>query len=251
MKTLLAHRLQLSIGRYALQPKWLFILLTLLVLAIFLRLGFWQLERANEKDILEQSFMTGQNAAPITLDALPEDPAKLRYLSVTVTGEYDNQHSFLLDNKIHDHKVGYEVLTPMRIAGDRRLVLINRGWIPAPRQRAILPSLGNIAGEQRITGAIYISPKKPFTLEKDTAETNITWPYRIQVLDIPKIEAALGVSVYPFVLQLAPDQAHGFVRDWQPISMPSHKHLGYAVQWFTFALVLIIIFIALNVKKRY
>jgi surfeit locus 1 family protein len=224
--------------------------LTVAVLICFLKLGFWQLDRAKEKTFLKERFEAGLQTAPLSLDALPGHLPNSLYLPVTATGYYDNAHSILLDNKIHNHQVGYEVITPLQIAGKKRRILVNRGWVPAPQQRRILPDIPHISGKQNVTGLVYLPPEKPFTLEKKGATTTVAWPYRVQVLDIPHIEQTLHMPLYPFVVQLDAQEDHGFVRDWQPVNLSPDKHLGYAAQWFTFAGVLIIIFVALNLKRR-
>lgn len=242
-------RLTLTTKHYRFEPRWSLTLLTLLLLALFLRMGFWQLERAKEKEMLTQRFEAGLNAPPISLDTLPLDPGDWEHVPITVTGIYDNAHPILLDNKIHAHRVGYEVLTPLYIPEKRRTVLINRGWIPAPSERSILPAIPEVKGEQTLTGMIYLPSEKSLRL-KHIEEPPNTWPLRVQTLTVTELKKRFNTPLYPFVIRLKSDAKDGFVRDWQPVNLPPYKHIGYAVQWFTFALVLIIIFIALNIRKN-
>lgn len=232
---------------YQFNARYPFVLLTIGAFILFVSLGFWQLSRGHEKQILQRDFETRKNAPPLSLAQLPTH-TDLRYYSVKVTGYYDNVHSLLLDNKIYRHRVGYEVITPFWV-NDQKVVLINRGWIPAPPNRAILPSIPEEKDAQTITGMIYFPPNRPFILRQETFPKN-QWPLRIQSLQIPVLAKILHHSLYPFVLLLSPAQgSQGFVRDWQPVNMPAHKHWGYAAQWFTFAVVVIIIFIVLNTRK--
>jgi surfeit locus 1 family protein len=250
MEKSLHRKFKSTLQSYSFRPKWSLTFLMLATLICFLKLGFWQLDRAKEKDLLQQRFEMGLRAIPTSLNELPKDTSNWPYLSVTVTGHYDNAHNILLDNKFHKHQVGYEVLTPLRVVGDTRTILVNRGWVPAPRQRSSLPHIPDISGEHNIIGLIYMPPEKPFTLEKKNLAATVNWPYRVQTLDIAHLQKTLNAPLFPFIIQLDKKQDHGFVRDWQPINLSLNKHLGYAVQWFTFALVLIIIFVALSLKRK-
>ncbi len=242
------HKTRLSLKGYHFKPRWSLTLATLLLLGVFISLGFWQLGRAKEKTTLQQLYQNRLQAAPTPLNQLPPD-IDLRYYPVTITGQYDVAHSILLDNKINQHRIGYEVITPFIIPNEKKVVLVNRGWIPAGQNRSQLPALTNVPVLQTLHGVIYIVPGRPFTLG-EPVEAKEQWPLRIQAIVIPAVAKALQQPIYPFIVLLDPKQNYGFTRDWQPINTPAHKHTGYAVQWFTFAGVLIIIFVALNTRKR-
>lgn len=237
-----------SYRNYYFAPKWYFIVGTICLCALFIRLGYWQLQRAAEKEHLQATFTTRLQMAPLSLTQLLQKQDKL-YYPLTVTGHYDNTHTILLDNKIHAHQVGYEVLTPL-LLNNGYILLVNRGWIPTTAHRNVLPVISDILDEQTVVGSIYITPGKSFILGH-TAEDKTTWPLRIEALDIPLLANKLHHPVYPFVLLLLPNKMDlPFVRDWQPVAMPAQKHIGYAVQWFTFAIILMIIFIGLNIRKK-
>lgn len=218
-------------------------------MALFICLGFWQLDRAKQKQVLMQQFQTRMQLPPVDLKQLPPEINAKRYYPVLLTGNYDNAHSFLLDNKINNHRVGYEVLTPFFNNSSSQWVLINRGWIPAGKQRGQLPILPAINEQQTIKGVVYVPVGKPFFLGNLTDGT-ASWPLRIQALEISKLEQLLQKPLLPFVVWLSPQESNGFIRDWQPIAMPAQKHLGYAVQWFSFATVLILIYIVLNIRRN-
>ena len=225
---------------------WLWAIATLIFCCLFVSLGFWQLARAKEKEILQDQFAVRLKTPPVTINQLPTD-STIRYHPVMVTGHYDNTHNILLDNKIHNHHIGYEVLTAFIPDNHPRVVLINRGWIPAGSQRNKLPTLPP-ATATTLTGYVYVPIGKPFTLGKLT-ETTIQWPLRMQALNLDAISTHLALPIFPWVVLLSPNAPDGFIRDWKPINMPSSKHLGYAVQWFSFAAVLILIFVGLNFRN--
>lgn len=227
--------------------NWWLLLITLAFVSLFIKLGFWQLHRAEEKRILQQQFTLRLHSQAISLDLLPKNQ-DWHFYPVTLQGHYDNAHSILLDNKIHDHQVGYEVLTPFIDDKHVSPVLINRGWIPQGRNRQSLPVISSVDGRQEISGWVYVPAGKAFTLGQ-MSDLRQNWPLRVEIINIPALEKILNKPLFPYVILLSPKADSGFVRDWQPISMPPEKHIGYAVQWFTFALVLIIIFIALNLRR--
>ncbi len=235
-----------KLGNYQFRARYSLTLSMLIVLSLFLSLGFWQLARAKEKTNLQERFQNRRQAAPVDITQLPAN-GDIRYQAVTMTGHYDNDHAILLDNKIYQHRIGYEVLTPF-LLHNGKAVLINRGWIPASKTRAELPAIPAENGQKTVQGMIYLPPGKPFTLGK-LIENHEQWPLRVQAVQIPMLEKTLKQSLYGFLVLLSPQENQGFIRDWQPINMPAHKHLGYAAQWFTFAAVLIIIFTVLNLRK--
>lgn len=229
-------------------PAWSTITVVIFLI-LFTSLGFWQLSRAKEKELIQESWQSQVTTQAIPIQALPKNEHVLRYQPVQITGHYDNSHSILLDNKVYRHKIGYEVLTPFIPVDYPDTILINRGWVPTGENRNTLPHIPDIPNQQTLQGMIYIPSGKPFTLG-NLSENKDQWPLRIQALDLNFIQKQLGQSLFPYVILLNPDDRHGFVRDWQPVHMSSHKHIGYAVQWFTFALVLIIIHIGLNFRKK-
>ncbi len=243
-------RIVLNSTHYTFTPRWLFLAITVILLAVFCSLGRWQLHRAEEKQRLQQRFDERQQMAPVALQQLPANNP--HYYPVQMRGHYDNEHTILLDNKIQQHQVGYEVVQPFQLEqplAGITTVLVNRGWIPADSDRSKLPKLDKITGMQTVQGKVYVPLGKPFTLGKNSEA--LSWPLRTAAIEIPNLEHALQQrSIFPYVIWLNPNEDHGFVRNWQPINSPAHKHLGYAVQWFAFAALLIILFIGLNVHKR-
>ncbi len=232
------------------RPRLLPTAATILCLPIFISLGFWQLHRAEEKKTIQAELSARTKMPAIELDKIHGDIKHYQYRKLTAQGHYDTKHQFLLDNKFHNHQVGYQVITPLIIPKQNKVLLINRGWIPAGRDRRKLPSLKPLPGLQNITGMISI-PGESFTLAKNNMDSiaGKQWPIRIEALDLKMIARVLAKPVYPFVVMLAPDAKHGFVRQWQFVVSKPEKHIGYAIQWFAFAIILLILFVVLNCKR--
>lgn len=213
---------------------------------LFISLGNWQLHRAIEKEQILRAYQSQVKSTPVALENL-STATDWHYRHVSVTGQFDNPHVLLLDNKIHEHRAGYEVIIPFQLAQGGNRVLIDLGWIPAPEDRTQLPIIPALTGLQTLTGVIYQPIRPPFLLGQAT-EIHPRWPLRIQGLDFNAIQTALKQPVPPFVIWLDPNMPQGFVRQWQPIASTPEKHRAYAFQWFTFAAALIIIFIALSFR---
>src|SRR3954463_8294565 len=106
----------------------------------FVFLGNWQARRAEEKRALGAQFDQALRSPPIAL--LPGvDRASLVHKHVAARGRFVAEHTVFLDNKMRRGRAGYEVVTPVRLAGSDGHVLVDRGWIAAPTSRASLPEV--------------------------------------------------------------------------------------------------------------
>lgn len=220
------------------------------MLGVLLSLGFWQLDRADQKRaylVQQQALMT---AGELLLDArTPDDLALLKYRPVSVAGHYVVERQFLIDNQHVNGKVGYFVLTPFVLAGTNKAVLVNRGWLPLNGDRKVLPRLPVSTVPMTITGRVNSFPSVGIKLAGAEVPTN-TWPAVVQVADAKALAKSLGYPLYSFQVELDPAQPEGFLRVWQPQAiMPPEKHIAYAVQWFGLALTFTVLFFWFNNKK--
>ena len=211
-------------------------------------LGFWQLDRAGQKRVLLAEYNAGAHTTVLRLDAGIRSVEGLQYQFASVTGHFDAQHQFLLDNRTRDGVAGYEVLTPLILKDAAVGVLVNRGWIPLGGSRQELPHIAVGDGERTVTGRIKPPAIKGFTLGEE--EIRRSWPYRVQRLDIDRLAGELGYPLLPLALLLDADQPDGYRRVWHPLmSFGPERNVGYAVQWFGLAAALIIIYLAVNLRK--
>jgi surfeit locus 1 family protein len=225
--------------------NWRFGLLALFFCLLFVRLGFWQLARADEKKELLRSHHAQASREPITWgvgDVLP-----VQYQPVRVYGQY-MPVTLLLDNQHDQHQVGYHVLTPLQIGKDK-VVLIDRGFVPMGRSRDTLPQITIPDTPLVLKGQVYFPSDKNWSLGNifDKKRSNVAI---IELFDARVIGQFLHKSVYPFIIRLDPDATDGFLREWPVVAMPPERHLGYAVQWFAMAFVVLMLYIILNIKKR-
>lgn len=238
---------KLSFGKTYFAPSIWSIIITLVLLPLLIALGYWQLHRAVEKQEIKNTYQLRSQSAPIDLNALQALAANQKYYPVQATGRFDNQHQFLLDNKIHNHQVGYEVLTPLILNSDRA-ILVNRGWIPQGANRLQVPNLQPVNGQVSVQGTIYEISTKSFAL--DNRSQDMFWPKRIQIIDFAQLEKLSGIQLMPMVILLDAKQSNGFVREWSPVNLNVNIHYGYAVQWFALALTLFVLFIVVNTHRK-
>ena len=224
-------------------------LVTVALLSLLLGLGKWQLDRAAWKQaLIDRELEISQQSPQPLLDVLAAGGV-LDFRPVVARGSYDLNRQLLLDNRIHEGRPGYQVLTPLRLDGTDSIVLVNRGWLPLGRSRSELPDLPGPNGAIPVSGTLARLPEKIFRLD-DAEEPMSGWPQVIQHVEFSKIEQRLGEAVLPVILQLGNEQPHGFSRDWKPVyGIGPEKHTAYAMQWFTLALVLLVIYVGVNMKR--
>jgi len=225
--------------------EWRTTLFVLVLVPVMTGLGFWQLQRADEKRELAQAFAAREVQPPAPLAQVWEASAEaLAYLPVRLQGEFVEGPQFLLDNRTRGGKFGYEVLSVVQLDGGG-FSLVNRGWVAGDSSRRELPTVPAIAGPVSLTGHVYVAPGKPYLLAEQ--RFGDSWPQVIQAVEMHKMQPLLaqqlGGSVFPYPVRLAAGVPGALVVDWQVINVSPEKHLGYAVQWFTMAAVLLLFFV--------
>jgi surfeit locus 1 family protein len=239
--------LSVKFGRFHWSAGWLMTLLTLVAVALFTRLGFWQWQRAQEKTALQARFDAG-SAAITDLGPRASD-ALARYTQVRLQGAYDVQHQFLLDNISHHAMPGYEVLTPLNLQ-DGRTVMVNRGWVPLTRSRSQLPEVGFDPGSVRtITGRLDQLPVVGIALGHQAPDTGAQWPKLTSFPTMSDLSSALQRPLEARQLLLDPAESFGFVREWQLAGFAPGRHLSYAVQWWGFAALALVLYGLLNRRR--
>lgn len=226
-------------------------LLVLCLLPVLVSLGVWQLGRSQEKQLMldQQALRADQKKLLLTIDS-EDDPDSLRYRRVTVAGAYDTKHQFLLDNQIVAGRAGYYVMTPFILAGLGKAVLVNRGWVPLPRERSDLPVIKIKQNESSIKGRINNFPVVGIKLPGVEIPAE-GWPSVIQLVEPEILAEKLGYPLFGFQVELDNQQANGYWRDWKTrVLITPEKHFAYAVQWFGLAITLLVLFIWFSSNKK-
>jgi surfeit locus 1 family protein len=213
---------------------------------VFLALGRWQWDRG-----LERRTQWAQFAGPEpALAADSRDLASLpRFRRVALTGRYDVERQFLLDNRTRDGRAGFEVLTPLELA-DGRIVLVNRGWLPFSGYRDRLPEVAFAPPtREMVTGRLSDLPVAGLARGRAAPPPDAKWPKLASFPTFEQLERAYGRPLEKRVVLLDEQAARGYRRDWRPPGIEPGRHFSYAVQWWSFAALAAGLWIALSFRR--
>jgi surfeit locus 1 family protein len=205
---------------YSFRPRAWALALTAAACVAFIALGNWQARRAEEKRALG---------------------AQLEKKRVVLSGEFRPEYTVFLDNRIRNHRAGYEVITPLRLDGEH--VLVNRGWVEAGRTREVLPQVRTPAGKVRVEGLALEHLPRVLSLEK-----NASGKVR-QSLDIGEFAAQTGLRLRPMFLEQHSPADDGLARDWPRPDAGVQMHESYSLQWYSFAALAVVLFVVLSFRR--
>jgi surfeit locus 1 family protein len=244
-------------GRVLLRPRWIVgHLLALVLVAAFVNFGFWQLRRLAAVGERNAVIEARAAEAPLALDralatavgsaTAPGAPSFPEYRNVVVTGTFDPEHEVLLRGRSAGGRPGFHLLTPLTISGagawSGSAVLVERGWVPYDLDTVPVADAPPPGGTVTVTGELR-APQGPPT---------DSWAV-MAPRDPP--DGKLTQSFYADVTRLQPQMPYPLVPAWitlrsstpphpseLPLPVPEHAldegpHLGYAIQWFAFAVV--------------
>lgn len=229
--------------RFQLSINWRLSAFCLFFFPLLMSLGFWQLDRASEKEaiLLSWNASLAQSARTITrLSELSDAP----YQGIQLSARIDPSTVWLLEGRVHQGRPGYEVLRPAQM-GSGEWLLVNFGWVPAELDRSKLPVLPKVVvGQQSLSGRLQ-SPSDSALI--DEGQNNFqSWPHRILEVDTALMSAQFGQRLFDQVLVI--DEAHPLANVvlTKPVNMPPSKHRAYAIQWFSMACALCILWLFAN-----
>jgi len=225
--------------------------MAILIGITFVRLGLWQLDRAQEKQDMQLRSESAAAEAPLTsID--PDMWMDDIYRTVQLTGSFDWRRQFLLDNRTVDGQAGFDIITPYFFT-DGQYVLVNRGWIGHNGDRkVVLPD--NSAAQADLTG-LLANPSRGFTLGAATvpaSDGEPSWPVTLQFIDYGTIAAKLDkIPVIEGIVVADSGQPFSLRYHWKPVAGGAEKHLGYAFQWFAMLIALICLYLYWMVFKKH
>jgi len=226
---------------------------TLLGCAAFSWLGIWQIHRGEQKAAMNQLFAQALQQVPVELSGASLPAAGDHIVPVRAEGEYDGAHQLLIDNQVRNDVPGYDVWTPLQLAGGARLI-VNRGWIAQGPDRHAPPSIDVPAGAVSVHGIWRSLPQAGVRLDGGSCNAGapVAWPQLVLYPNVTDLRCLLGPQVADGELLLAPDAPGGYVREWTVTApgFPPERHYAYAANWFAFDLTLLAIFLKLNLKRK-
>ena len=238
----------MQIGPYRFRPNLFPSLIIFVGLIVLVKLGYWQLARADEKKQILQDIEYRKTSQELSLDQLDGIGDK-NYYRLKLQGQFDNIHYLLLDNRIYNGRPGFEVIQPF--ITQQRIVLINRGWIPLADGRQVLPTIPATDGMITLTGEVHI-PTSAIVLVEDILNADQPWPKLIQSIvpeALAKLYQGINMPVEPWILRQDIEGDY-YQHSWIYINMSPQRHIAYAFTWFGLALALIIIYIAAATSRE-
>lgn len=225
-------------------------LLALLATLALTRLGFWQLDRAGQKQAMQDQYQERSAMAELDLSGLIRLPAAdILWRRVRVVGSYHERWRILLDNQTYQGQAGYTVYTPLQLTSVGPWILIDRGWIPAPVYRNIIPAIATPADQVTLSGRIEQPPFSGILLSNDFIEKLGQDILRTQAVRLDKLEEMTGIKFLPFIVVLSPESATAFLRNRPAPGFGKERHLAYAFQWFALATAVVCIYLYLQIKS--
>lgn len=231
------------LAEYSFRPRGWALALTAAAVAAGTLLGNWQLHRADEKHALAARLDAAALAAPRAVPQSLAAPAQYALSRVEARGVFLEAHTVLLDNKLRGGRVGYEVLTPLAL-GSGLHVVVNRGWIPAPASREVLPEIHTPSGEQTIEGFALERLPRRFNPGGRGAAGKVR-----QEVELAGFAAETGLALQPFFIEQHSTADDGLLRDWPRPQSGSQKHEMYALQWYSLAVLSVILLVVLSLHR--
>jgi surfeit locus 1 family protein len=238
----------MKFGSRIFSPRPLTTVLAIVLIAMLVSLGRWQLRRAAEKQAMYDAF---DRRTGVTQVIHLETPPLARYQPVEARGAYDPARQILIDNMTDAHgHAGYFVITPFSLATGGWL-LVNRGWVPVGASRGTLPAVDVPGTVREVRGRADHLPAPGIQLGtrallRPPFPVVANFPSRAEIADL--LHETAWTSATDVVL-LDAGQPDGYVREWQPPGFPPMRNIAYAVQWFGLALALGVIYLVTNVHR--
>lgn len=239
------HLLRLRVGAWQFSPGVWPSLAALFFFMLTLWLGNWQSGRAETKRALQARYDVAIQEAPIHMGSTLLDRDSVLYRKLEVRGVFDAAHTILLDNRIYKGVAGYHVLTPLTIDGGSLAVLVNRGWVAVGRSREQVPLPPTPSGQVQIEG-MAVDPHSRYLELMHTAPQDRVW----QNLDFARYAATTRLTLQPVLLLQTSPLPDGLQRDWPRPDTGVSMHVGYAIQWYSLATTLAVLWLVLNVKRH-
>jgi surfeit locus 1 family protein len=213
---------------------------------IFVRFGFWQVSRLHERQARNATIVQAQRGTPTPLASLPADTGAAHYRPTLVRGRFDYEHELVLAGRTHQGSPGVELLTPVRMAGGDTAILVDRGWVYSPDAGSVDRTKWRESDSANVTG--YVELYAP-----DAGTTRSVLDNRI-VRRVSRSEIAprLPYPVAPWYMIQTGDTAdarHPARREMPALDEGPHR--GYAVQWFSFAMIALVgaVFVVLRERQ--
>lgn len=213
-------------------------------IALTLALGVWQTRRAEEKIALGLKLDEAAKRPVLSVPSERADAEGFERRRVAARGRFLARTTLFLDNHVFRGTAGYQVFTALKLEGGGDVeVLVKRGWIAAG-DRSRLPRVLTPQGLQTIEGTAVVPSSRFLELAPEAASGALR-----ENLVLPREEKRLGLKLQPFVIEQTSDAPDGLVRVWERPDTGVERHRSYALQWYSFAALVAVLYVALGFKR--
>ncbi len=233
-------------GDRQLSVSWPALLAVVVCLPILLRLGFWQLERAEYKQQLLRDLETAESVPASTIERLGQLATLRPNARVILKGNFLPGRTTLLDNRYYRGRAGFNVVSLFRLKATEEAMLVNRGWLPLGQYRYPLPEVETPLGEVELAAEIRPVPTDTVVLQEEVFDH---WPELIQSVDLKQLSRLSGYELPTAWALASADSDESLKQEWPVTIVGPERHHGYAVQWFGLAIVFLGVMIVAGFKK--
>jgi len=232
-------------GERTFRPTWWGLALAVAGCAAGVALGNWQSRRADERRAAQAGVEAAAQAPALEVSSARRAAAHYVGKRVSAKGEFSRAHMVLLQNKIRRGRVGYEVVTPLRLHGSDLHVAVDRGWIPADPRAGVLPEVRTPTGEQRIEGLALERLPQALQVGSGNEQGRVMQNFRVD-----EFQAATGLAFLPFVIEQWSESGDGLLREWPQPGAGAEKNKMYALQWYSLAALSVVLFVVLSFRDE-
>ncbi len=224
---------------------------TVVLAAVFARLGIWQLSRLGERQAINRAAAAARALPPLYLDDPSQtaglSPTALTNRRVAVTGRYDHAADIVIRGQSEGGVPGVRIVTPLRLLGGDSAVLVQRGYVTSPDARRV--NLGQLKeeGVRVVSGLAFALADSGQSGEPLDLDGQLTW----RRLELSALRARLPYPLRGYVILQTPDTSlPKLPRRDEPRALNNGPHLSYAIQWFGFAVTALVVGGIVGFRRR-
>jgi cytochrome oxidase assembly protein ShyY1 len=211
------------------------LIFAIIFVPITISLGFWQLDRAQEKKEIIANYDKLLTSEPISLNT---KSIYKNWQPATTMGRFKDIVIFE-DNAILSGRAGFKIYHLFE-NGDGSYVFVHRGFIERNMIKNNLPLIDTPKGKQSLKGSVLIKQDNSFVQDIEESDARIIQEFNIERL-INKFPILKDRYLHPFLFNLDIRDKNKFLAIEKPVNMAASKHIGYAIQWFGLCIALIIL----------
>lgn len=240
-----------SFGELEIRFNWIVALFVLILFSGFVRLGIWQMSRAQEKIQLQETYneLGEDYATPIEdvgMSGLENDAMTIQNMHVSLNGQYLNDKTLFLIYQTYEDTLGYEVVTPFKLSTSDKVVFVSRGWVYANTYEDLKAKVSPITGLRTIMGQLYVPTEKQAARTNDIDLSSPAWPLEIRYLNTLELAHLFEESIFPYEVRLDADQDGLYIRHWPTVYVDTGRNYSYALQWWSMSIAVLIVAFVLS-----